>query len=366
MHRMLYPFLGAFRNGLGVSLPALSIVLTIKSVVGALGPFLAMVADSRGRKTGMLLGIVVFTAGAGTVLVWPSFPGFVAAVMLTMLGKCIFDPSVHAFLGDQIAYEQRGRVMAISEFGWSLSFILGVPLAGLLIAKNGWKGPFPVFTILGIILFGFLAISLRKDQLRSGTKILVWQNLGKILSYPPALAGLAMSICFSCANEVFNLVFGVWLADSFGLKITALGAAAAVIGLSELSGESLVAALVDRLGKVRSVSLGLILNSLMALILPLMAHNVTSAVVGLSFFYITFEFTLVSSIPLMSEVFPSARATMIGSNVSAVSLGRAVGALLAAPLYSVGIFANTAASAVFNLLSMAALFWLSRSLGGRK
>ena len=365
MHRMLYPFLGVFRDGLGVSLPALSIVLMLKSAVGALGPFLATVADSRGRKAGMLLGILVFTLGAGTVLVWPNFPGFVVAVMLTILGKCIFDPTVHAFLGDQIVYEKRGRVMAISEFGWSMSFILGVPLVGVLIARYGWKGPFPVFTILGAILFGFLAISMREDRVKSESKTHIWHNLGKILSYPPALAGLVMSICFSSANEVFNLVFGVWLKDSFGLKIAALAVTAAVIGMSELSGESLVAALVDRLGKVRSVALGLILNSLVALILPQVANNVASAVTGLFFFYITFEFTLVSSIPLISEIFPSARATMIGSNVSAVSLGRALGALLAAPLYSVGIFANTAATAVFNLMGMVALIWLSRSMDGR-
>jgi len=45
----------------------------------------------------------------------------------------------------------------------------------------------------------------------------------------------------TAANEQVNLVFGVWLQDSFGLKIAALGAASAVIGISEMSAEGLVA-----------------------------------------------------------------------------------------------------------------------------
>ena len=51
-------------------------------------------------------------------------------------------------------------------------------------------------------------------------------------------------------------IFGVWLEDSFDLQIAALGAASAVIGLSELGGEGLVAAFVDRLGKPRAIGLG--------------------------------------------------------------------------------------------------------------
>ena len=93
-------------------------------------------------------------------------------------------------------------------------------------------------------------------------------NFRLVLTSLPALAGLAVGLLATAANEQVNLVFGVWLQDSFGLKIAALGAASAVIGISEMSAEGLVAAFVDRLGKLRSIALGLAVNSLAALALP--------------------------------------------------------------------------------------------------
>ena len=124
-------------------------------------------------------------------------------------------------------------------------------------------------------------------------------------------------------------IFGVWLEDSFDLQIAALGAASAVIGLSELGGEGLVAAFVDRLGKPRAIGLGLAANCLAALALLFLGRTQAGALVGLFFFYITFEFTLVSIIPLMTELLPSARATLMAFNMAALSLGRALGDLLA-------------------------------------
>jgi predicted MFS family arabinose efflux permease len=163
----------------------------------------------------------------------------------------------------------------------------------------------------------------------------------------------------SAGNELVNIVFGVWLEDSFGLKIAALGLAAAVIGISELTGEGLVAAFVDRIGKPRAVAFGLAANTLAALLLPWLGRTEPGALLGLFLFYFTFEFTMVSLIPMMTEVLPTARATMMAFNIAAFSLGRAIGAPLAPLLYSHGFWATALGAAVFNLAAMAALRVLS-------
>jgi predicted MFS family arabinose efflux permease len=84
--------------------------------------------------------------------------------------------------------------------------------------------------------------------------------------------------------------------------------------------------------------------------------------VGLFFFYITFEFTLVSTLPVMTEILPGARATLLAAGIGAFSLGRAIGAALAAPLYAWGFWANSGASVLFNLLALLALLQLARAL----
>ena len=132
---MVYPLLPAFRDGLGVSLEAISQAVAARSLAAAAGPFFASMADSRGRKTGMLIGLALFVFGAGIVLFWPTFTGFVLALIFTGLGKYAFDPAMQAFIGDRVPYSRRGLTLTLTELAWSLSFIVGIPVMSWLIAN---------------------------------------------------------------------------------------------------------------------------------------------------------------------------------------------------------------------------------------
>jgi predicted MFS family arabinose efflux permease len=351
---MVYPFLAIFARGLGVDLTTISYALTARSVVGTFGPFAAAVADRRGRRFGMLLGAGLFTLGAAVVVFWPSFPGLTISLALATLGKYIFDPGMQAYISDRVPYAQRGRTIAFTEFGWSLAFVAGVPLMGFLIARKGWLAPFPLMALLGVLIVGGLLWMLPKD-VPQANPARSRDNFRLVLTSLPALTGLAIGMLATAANEEVNLVFGVWLEDSFGLKIAALGAASAVIGLSEMGAEGLVAAFVDRLGKLRAIGLGLAVNSLAALAMPWLGRTEFGALAGLFFFYISFEFTIVSYLPLMTELLPSARATLMAFNVSALAFGRAIGAFLAPRLYGWGFLAVAIGAVGFNLLALVAV-----------
>ena len=354
LHRMVYPFLTIFARGVGVDLTTISYALTARSLVGTVGPFSAAVADRRGRRFGMILGASLFVVGAVVVVFWPSFPGLTISLVLATLDKYIFDPGMQAYLGDRIPYEQRGRSIAFTEFGWSLAFVLGVPLMGFLISRKGWMAPFPLLALLGVIIVGGLVWMLPKDNSQINA-ISSGNNFRLVLTSVPALTGLAIGMLATAANEQVNLVFGVWLEDSFGLKIAALGAASAVIGLSEMSAEGLVAAFVDRLGKLRSIALGLVVNSLAVVALPWLGRTESGALIGLFFFYLSFEFTIVSCIPLMTELLPSARATLMAFNVAALSFGRALGTFMAPRLYGIGFPAVALGAFGFNILALLAV-----------
>jgi len=358
MHRMVYPFLAVFSRGLGVDLTTLSRVLAIRSLVGVIGPLFATIGDSRGRKLAMMLGLGLFTIGTSVVVFWPTFPAFAAALVLTTLGKLLFDPTMQAYIGDRVPYERRGRVLAVTELGWSLAFIIGIPLMGFLISKWGLIAPFWTLSLLGVCSLLLLNWMIPRDTISSDGNPGTLANFHKVIRYSPALAGLAVGLFSSAANEVINLVFGVWMETSFGLQIAALGAAAAVIGFAELTGESLVGVWVDRIGKPRAIAMGLLANSLTALIFPFLGQTLPGAVVGLFLFYLTFEFTLVSTIPMMTEILPSARATMMAINISALSLGRALGAFVAPTLFAWGMGTSAGAAVVFNLLALIALRWV--------
>ena len=379
---MIYPFLPIFGRGLGIDIHSISLALTTRSIFSSLGPFAASASDLRGRKYGMLLGLGLFSAGTALVIFIPIFPVFVISLVLATVGKYVFDPGMQAYLGDRVHYQDRGRVLALTEFGWSLAFVLGVPLAGWLIARGGWMSPFRLFALLGLLCMLALFISLPTDRHEERSNHSMGMNFRSVFSYAPAMIALSVGLCASTANEVINVVFGVWLDDSLktwvgaqgfsgvfrflnffrdtlGLDIALLILAAIVIGLAELSAEGLVARYVDRLGKPRSVALGLSLNSLAAILLPVLGNTTSGALFGLAFFFISFEFALVSLIPMMTEVMPKTRATLMAFNVAALSLGRALGAFLAPYLYASGLFASGMAAVFFNIL---ALFFLGRFL----
>ena len=363
MHRLVYPFLAVFARGLGVEIATLSLVITARSVIGMFAPVLGTIADQRGRRFGMLLGIFLFIAGVGLVAIAPSFWTFSISLLLANLSKYLFDPSMQAYIGDRVPYERRGTALAITEGAWSLAFVAGVPLMGWLIARFGWNAPFPLLAGLGLVMFIVVWLIVPRHDEHSQATSTSAKNVRAVLTSIPALAGISIALWATAANELVNLIFGVWLEDSFGLKIAALAGASAVIGVSELTGEGLVALTTDRLGKPRALTLGLVGNILASLLLPVVGRTEIGALVGLFLFYITFEYVLVSHIPLMTEVMPNARATLLSFNVMGHSFGRVIGALLATFMYErLGFLPVTLIAIVFNVFALLALGELTQKI----
>ncbi len=360
MHRMVYPFLAVFARGLGVDISVITGLVANRAILGSLTPFIFPILEPRGRKFGMLLGLSLFVLSMGMVFFWPSLTTLGLALILSLTAKAIFDPSLTAYLADHIPYERRGTALAISEFAWSLAFILGVPAAGWMIARSTWSAPFSVLGLLGIAAIIFVVVTITDTAKPVDHVDGIFGNIKAIITSPTVLTAFSIGLLISAANELVNLMFGVWLEDSFKLQITALGAASAIIGFSELGGEGTVALFVDRIGKVRATGIGIIANCIAAILLPLIGHTQLGALTGLFFFYITFEFTIVSIIPLMSEVMPSARATTLSFAGAAHSIGRAIGALLAPVLYALGFSMVTGAAVFFNILGLVAVWYVSR------
>ena len=354
-HRMAYPFLGVFARALGVDIETMSLALTARAIGGGIIPFITPLADRRGHKFGMLLALGPFTLSMGIVVVFPTFPVLFASMFFASLAKLIFDPAMQAYISDRTPYEKRGRILAVTELGWSFAFILGIPLMGFLISRGGWIAPFPLLMGLGLLTFILIFLQIPDDETLVRTRASVWTSFRNVFSYAPAIAGLSVGLWATVANETVSLIFGVWLEDSFGLKIAALAASAAVIGISELGGEGLVAVLADKLGKERAVGFGLAANSIAALLLPFLGRTTFGALLGLFLFYITFEFTIVSIIPMMTEIMPSARATLMSFNVASLSLGRAIGAPLSTFLYRFGFPVVAIGAVLFNIIAVLAL-----------
>ena len=353
--RMVYPFLPALARGLGVDLQAMALAVTARSLLGGLSPILGALSDVRGRRWGMVAGLMIFGLGALIVPLRPIYPVVIGALLLSMLGKLIFDPAMQAYLGDRVAYAQRGLAIAVTELGWSLSSLIGIPLIGWLMEAHGWAAPFPWLALLAFSSALLLWRLIPSDRPAANSGSSMFSKFGQVLRHRPALAGLSIGFLTAAGNETVNIMYGAWMEDSFGLQLAALGAATAVIGFSELIGEGVVAGLADRVGKQRMVALAILANALAAPTLLALGTSLTGALVGLFLFYLTFEIVIVGSIPLMTQILPAARATVMASNVAGLSLGRALGASAGPILFRYGLLANAGAAALLDALALIAL-----------
>ncbi len=155
------------------------------------------------------------------------------------------------------------------------------------------------------------------------------------------------------AVENVLIVYGVWMESRFGLSVTALGLASTAVAVAEFAAECASAGLVDRIGKHRAVLGGLVLNLLAYLLLPRMATGLLGAVAGTSLLFLAFEFSIVSILPLISELAPEARATVMALNVAADASGRVIASLSAPRLWAAGgLVFNTNFSAGAVLLAI--------------
>ena len=95
--------------------------------------------------------------------------------------------------------------------------------------------------------------------------------------------------------------------------------------------------------------------------MPFFGRWLVGAMVCLFFFYLTFEFTVVSGIPLMTEIIPAARATMMAAHMALIALGRSLGDILAPYLFTQSVLPGIAANAFVAIgLNILALFFLTR------
>lgn len=327
-YRFVYPFLPAIARSLGVPLEQAGLLISARHLAGLATPAVTR-AVGRGepRRRLIVTGMLLFILGSAVTVLTNSYVGALLGFGLLGIAKPVFDVSSQAYIADRVPYARRARYLSVFEFTWAGALLIGAPLSGWLIARTDWTSPFWVFAVASVMMLLLVPRFIDRDQQVVSTRV----NSGKFGS--SGLAFLGVAGLFALASEMIVVVFGAWLEESFGLTLLALSGAAILIGVSELAGEGATFAVTDRLGKRRAVLVGVVISIIgYAMLIP--AQNTLGVgLVVLAIALFGFEFTIVSSIPLASELVPTSRARFLAWMVVAMSLGRGLGAALGPSLF---------------------------------
>lgn len=294
----------------------------------------------------------------------PVYAMVMLGLFLAGVGKIVYDPALQAFASRHVPFSRRGLVFGLIETSWAGATLVAIPVTGLFMERFGWRAP---FFVLGFLSLACLALILAvmpspprdlgrdKRPLFSGA----WRQ---VLGSRAARGALAYAFLAAVANDNLFVAYGAWLESAHGLSLVAIGVATTTVGVAELGGEGLVSLLADRLGLARSVLGGTVLASLAYAALPLSGHSLAAGLAGLFAVFLLYEFSIVASISLFTEIVPEARATMMAGFFATSCVGRVAGALLGGPVWSAyGIAGIGVVSCTF---SLAAALVLWRELSG--
>lgn len=226
-----------------------------------IGTFMAgPLSDSFGRKRIILIGAVIYAAGAAFAMLAPSLEALLVARALQGLGAAAFRIVSIAIIRDLHAGREMARLMSFVMMVFALTPALAPLLGAGLIALTGWRGVFGAFVLFAAGLSLWMTLRLPEPlapqdrrPFRAGP---LRAALCEVLRHPVTrLAIVVQMLCMttlftslSLVQPVFDVTFGrgasfpAWF---FGMALVAG------------SGSFLNARLVLRLGMERMVSAAL-------------------------------------------------------------------------------------------------------------
>ena len=359
--RFVYPFAPALSRGLDVPLTAVTSLIATVQFTSLLGVFSGPLADRMGYRFMMRAGLAMLAVGMLICGLVPTYLPVFIGLLIASFGKTVFDPAIQAFIGSNVPFERRGRVIGIVETAWAGSTLIGIPALALIIDSAGFRAAFILFALLGGI--SWLAIGrifpADQPQADSGTKrTSLYRSLAQLIRIRPAVGMLSFGFWISLANDSLFVVYGAWFEQAFLASIVTLGFSTVAIGSAELLGESATALFGDRFGLKRTLILGLSLAVLAYLLLPFLDASLGLAMCGMFIVFFTFELSIVTSFSLSTELVPQARATMMAGFYATAGVGRMLGVVLGGLLWQAGgIRAVCWSAAALTLLGLLSVIW---------
>ena len=138
----------------------ISLALAMSSA--ACAPILGKLGDVLGRRTTLLLGIVIFAAGNVLTAVATSLIFMLAARFIVGIGTAAISPIVMAYIVTEYPQEETGKAFGLYMLISSGAVVVGPTCGGLIMNAAGWRVMMWVCVALCVAVFIICAFSIKK------------------------------------------------------------------------------------------------------------------------------------------------------------------------------------------------------------
>jgi DHA1 family multidrug resistance protein-like MFS transporter len=167
---------------LGASVTQVGLVYTLTSIaILGLQVMGGWISDSIGRLRTIAIGSIGGIFGFIALLVAPTWQWMVIALMVYQFPFALVGPSFGAFIAENSAEENRGRVYGLTTTIYQVTGVIGPPLGGLLAGAYGFKWMLFVAAIFYSLAAGlriWMATTMRSPEERGKASLSI-QNFKK-------------------------------------------------------------------------------------------------------------------------------------------------------------------------------------------
>jgi DHA1 family multidrug resistance protein-like MFS transporter len=366
---MVIPILPFYIEHFGASGSALGFLMAIYATMQLIfAPIWGRLSDRYGRKPIILVGVLgnalsQLLFGLSTQL-WMLF---VARALAGILSSATL-PTAMAYISDSTSEEDRGGGMGIIGAAMGVGMVIGPGLGGWL-AGQSLSLPFflaAALSVLALLLIWWLLPESLPQEARVAQTAteseaqwrIMWQAL-----FGPIGFLLIMAFLLSFGMTSFESVFGLYSLHRFEYGPGMVGTLLAVIGiLSAIVQGGLTGPLTRRWGEAAVIRASL-LGSAIGFGLMLLATNLVTVVLTISFFIISNAMLRPAVSSLTSRRASGGQGVAMGLNNAFMSLGRIVGPIWAGFLFDVNISWPYLSGAVVMFIGFGlCLLWLPVSV----
>ncbi|MFC0407124.1 MFS transporter [Roseomonas elaeocarpi] len=339
---MIAPLLPTIAADLGMSLPAVAMLVVVFTLVLALSsPVTTVLTGRLNRRDTLVLAMAVFTAGNLVAAFSPGFGTLLLARILMAVAAGLYAPGASALAGALVEPEKRGRALAIVSGGMTVAIALGLPLGSMIGHAFGWRSTFLAVAVMGLLAIAGVIGGVHRTA-GSGMAVSGFGERIGVIRQSAILRLLAVTLFWSIGAYTAYPYIAPYLSSVLGFGAGGVGATVSLWGVFAAIGVMTGGALNDRFGSARVVAGSLLL--LAAAFLAMAASTLLPAgfaLVPILVAVATWGFSVWSFFPAqMARLIaagPSSQASVaLSLNTSTMYLGFSIGSAIGAGILGAG------------------------------
>ena len=352
-------------DALGVSIGAAGQLITVFSLVYAIGtPILMVLTSKMERRKLLIYTLFVFIVGNLLSVIVPGYGLFMIARIIMALSTGVAVVTVLSIAAKIAPANKKASSIATVVMGFTASLIIGVPIGRFITSTYGWK-----FVFIGIALLVLFVIFIVINTIpkMNGDASIPLKRQIAMFKKPKIALALSITFFLMTGYAIIFTYLSPFLVNTVGMSDHLLSITFLVLGVASLFGSKLGGLSADKKGVIFTLKRGLLVNLTSLVVLLFISHSNIAVFIILTVWSFAAWSSGATQQYNLATILPESSDMLLGLNQSMMQLGFAFGAGLGGVIVGqISLSSITWFSALSVVFASITTFGFSRFLNNKK